>query len=354
MTPSAPERTHASAAVLTLALILAIGWADQATGPGFPLRIAYLIPVALASWMLGLGWGIAASVAATTAGLVAASSETGPLAAPESLYWNAALGLSVLLLATVVIVAVRRRVQLARTVALVERERAEEVSREHQRYQALFHTVAHDARGPLTTILGMALTLERSSEHMTEEERDLLHRVAVNAQRLEELLEDMLRLDRSMALTGTDGHSGDLRLLARRLVDRLEPLTTRSVKLDVANLSCGVDQAIVERILENLLVNCLAHTPPGAHVWVRAWPESGGVVLAVEDDGPGVPGAERGDIFLAHRQGSRHGDGRGLGLSMVATFAELHGGRAWVEEREGGGASFRVLLPADGVVADAS
>jgi len=68
----------------------------------------------------------------------------------------------------------------------------------------------------------------------------------------------------------------------------------------------------------------------------------------VEDDGPGVPADQRERIFEAFLQGdtaSPHAPGVGVGLALVARFAELHDGGAWVEERPGGGASFRVFLP---------
>src|SRR4029079_12078498 len=86
----------------------------------------------------------------------------------------------------------------------------------------------------------------------------------------------------------------------------------------------------------------------GASIWVRVTGESGGALVAVEDDGPGVPEELREAIFEPFRQGpsvARHSPGTGIGLSLVAMFTELHGGRAWVEERPGGGASFRVFLP---------
>jgi signal transduction histidine kinase len=68
----------------------------------------------------------------------------------------------------------------------------------------------------------------------------------------------------------------------------------------------------------------------------------------VEDEGPGVPHELREAVFEPFRQGQTaapHSPGVGVGLSLVARFAELHGGRAWVEDRRGGGASFRVFLP---------
>jgi two-component system OmpR family sensor kinase len=109
-----------------------------------------------------------------------------------------------------------------------------------------------------------------------------------------------------------------------------------------------IDAAKLERIVENLLANTARHTPPDATVWVATRPENGGVLLLVEDDGPGIPEHLREIVFEPFRQGSDgvHAPGLGVGLALVQRFAELHGGRAWVEEREGGGASFRVWLPA--------
>ena len=77
-------------------------------------------------------------------------------------------------------------------------------------------------------------------------------------------------------------------------------------------------------------------------------PHDGGVLVTVDDEGPGVPEDMREAIFEPFRQipgRSPHSPGVGVGLSLVARFAELHGGRAWVEPRPEGGSSFRVFLP---------
>jgi signal transduction histidine kinase len=113
-------------------------------------------------------------------------------------------------------------------------------------------------------------------------------------------------------------------------------------------VSVEADPAKVERIVENLLANAARHTGPETGIWVRVWAEPEGAVIAVEDDGPGVPAELQHAIFEPFRQGptaSPHSPGTGIGLSLVAMFTELHGGRAWVQDREGGGASFRVFLP---------
>ena len=72
-------------------------------------------------------------------------------------------------------------------------------------------------------------------------------------------------------------------------------------------------------------------------------------MIAVEDDGPGILDELKDAIFQPFRRAtdSAMQPGSGIGLSLVARFAELHGGRAWVEDRPGGGASFRIWLPDD-------
>jgi signal transduction histidine kinase len=83
-------------------------------------------------------------------------------------------------------------------------------------------------------------------------------------------------------------------------------------------------------------------------VWVRVRRDGDGVQIVVEDAGTGVPPELRDSVFEPFRQGPgtpTHAPGVGIGLSLVARFAELHGGRAWVDDRSGGGSSFRVFIP---------
>jgi signal transduction histidine kinase len=81
-------------------------------------------------------------------------------------------------------------------------------------------------------------------------------------------------------------------------------------------------------------------------VWIRVERDATSVAIVVEDGGPGVPEQYRKDVFEPFHQGvgEQPSPGVGIGLSLVSRFARIHGGRAWVEEREGGGASFHVVL----------
>ena len=92
----------------------------------------------------------------------------------------------------------------------------------------------------------------------------------------------------------------------------------------------------------------MKHTSAGTEVWVRVKRFEAGALVSVDDAGEGVPAELWDTIFEPFKQGpagSGTGSGVGIGLSLVARFAELHGGRAWVGDREGGGASFNVYIP---------
>ena len=215
---------------------------------------------------------------------------------------------------------------------------------------AFLEAVSHELRTPLTAIRGFTETLRHREQALEEDlRRDLVVRLDEQAGKLDRLLGDLLDLNRlrreSMVAETT---VVEVEPFLREVVGSCAALGTRRVDLDVRVERSSLDPVLAERILNVLLENAAVHTPPDAAVWVRAIPASEpGVLVVVEDDGPGVPEAHRQSIFepFVHGPTRRpHSPGAGIGLSLVARFAVLHGGRAWVEEREGGGASFRVLL----------
>lgn len=209
--------------------------------------------------------------------------------------------------------------------------------------------VSHDLRTPLAAVLGLALTLERDDIGLEESEvRDLAHRIASNARKLERLVTDLLDLDRlSRGIMEPNLSRTDLGLLVRKVVEELDVPGEHPITVEAESVEISVDTAKVERIVENLVANSVRHTPTETRIWVRVYPEADGAILAVEDEGPGVTPELREAVFEPFRQGivAAPSPGVGIGLSLVARFAELHGGRAWVADREGGGASFRVFFP---------
>jgi two-component system sensor histidine kinase/response regulator len=211
--------------------------------------------------------------------------------------------------------------------------------------------VSHDLRTPLAAILGLAVTLEREDVELSEDEaRDLAARIAANARKLDHIVSDLLDLDRiGRGIVQPNTSEMDVGALVERIVRDSELARDRQVAVDAPPALAEVDGAKVERIVENLLANTGRHTPSNARVWVCVVEQDGGVTILVEDDGPGVPTELRQAIFQPFNRGDArtgHGAGVGIGLALVDRFAALHGGRAWVQERPGGGASFGVWLPA--------
>jgi len=104
---------------------------------------------------------------------------------------------------------------------------------------------------------------------------------------------------------------------------------------------------MVEEMVDTLLSNANARTSSASHVWITVSSDPEGAVIAVDDTGPDVPEDQRHTLTSSPGE-QMDGAGRGgksTGLAVLERLAEVHAGRAWVEEREGGGVSFRVFLP---------
>lgn len=229
-----------------------------------------------------------------------------------------------------------------------EREAAEELRRLDQMKNTFLAAVSHELRSPLTSVLGLALTLE-AQDLPREDALDLLRRLSSNAKRLQRLLADLLDIDRlSRGVIAPVLHTTDVGALVQVAVESIDYMGDRTVKVEADPVIAAVDTAKVERIVENLLVNVVRHTPVGTTAWVRVTDFEDGALITVEDDGPGVPPEIKEAVFDPFRQGPTHAShtpGTGIGLTLVQQFTKLHGGRAWVEDRPGGGASFKVYLP---------
>jgi PAS domain S-box-containing protein len=232
----------------------------------------------------------------------------------------------------------------------LERETAKRLRVVDEMKNTFLQAVSHDLRTPLAGILGLAITMAREDLELDHDEmRDMSRRIAQNARRLDRLVADLLDLDRlTHGIVEPLFRPIDIGAVVWELVADSELLADREVDVKTASIVIACDRPKIERIVENLLANTVKHTPPTARIWVRVEPWEGGALIVVEDDGPGVPADQREKIFEAFHQGetgSPHLSGVGVGLALVARFAELHDGGAWVEDRPGGGASFRVFLP---------
>jgi PAS domain S-box-containing protein len=245
------------------------------------------------------------------------------------------------------------RVATERLAVALDRERAaaEHLRTLDEQKSGFLQAVSHDLRTPLASVLGISLTLQRGRGRLDPSDTDdLLGRLAANARRLDRILTGLLDLDRlDRGIVELRREPVELASLVAAVVsESREELTTHPVSLELLPIQVVADAAKVERMVANLLANAARHTDPGTPIWVRVEPYDRWGLLCVDDAGPGIPAEQRESIFRPFQRGpggATYAPGSGVGLALVAQIASLHDGQAWVEDRAGGGASFRVLLP---------
>jgi PAS domain S-box-containing protein len=240
--------------------------------------------------------------------------------------------------------------QAMREALELEREATSRLRALDELKNTFLDAVSHELRTPLASVIGIALTLQRARASLAPDDAaDLIDRLVYSAAKLDQLLSDLLDLDRlSHGIVAPKLRRTDVAGLVARIAAEWQAQHGRRLGMDLDPVVARVDPAKVERIVENLLSNAARHTTQATPVWVRVTRHGGDVLVTVDDAGGGVPAALRTALFEPFRQGPGvpgYAPGVGIGLSLVARFAELHGGRAWVEDRPGGGSSFRVQLP---------
>ena len=259
------------------------------------------------------------------------------------------VGLSMLAIAAALAERDAVNARLARALA-AEQDVARELRMIDDMKDRLLAAVSHELRTPLTSILALSTMLEDRRGSIDDaklgEMYTLLNR---EAHRLDTLLSDLLDLERlRMGMLEPRYEAVDVGALVQDVASRYATRGDRSTSIDVDDVVIRADSGKLERIVDNLLANAYKHTRPGTPVEVSVHRVDDGVLITVDDHGPGVAPRDKDVIYEPFHRGSAPLDaapGTGIGLSLVAHFTELHGGRAWVEDRDGGGASFRVLLP---------
>ena len=217
-------------------------------------------------------------------------------------------------------------------------------------------SVSHEFRTPVTVIKGAGLTLERSWEAMDPDVRaEMLAGLNANAGSLEGLIVNLLdlsRLDAGALVAGFEPM--DLSAMLALAADRFEArFPARRLIRDVApGLVAHADPAFIDRVVENLLSNAAKHTPPGTVALLRAERQQGSVLVAVRDDGPGIPPHELehlGERFYRRGDINTRPRGLGLGLALAREMLRVHDSDLVVASVPGGGSTFSFELRAAGV-----
>ena len=218
------------------------------------------------------------------------------------------------------------------------------------------HHVSYELRAPLTTIIGFAHFLsDPSTGPLTPKQAEYLDYVTKSTNALLALTNNILDLATidagAMKLElGPVDIGKAIAAAAEGIQDRLATDRIR-LKIDIApNIGSFVgDERRVVQVLYNLLANAVGFSPQDATVVVAARRTDRSVVFTVTDSGPGIPAEVKDkvfDWFESHSQGSRH-RGAGLGLSLVRSFVELHGGKVRVDSIVGRGTIVTCDFPID-------
>jgi signal transduction histidine kinase len=217
-------------------------------------------------------------------------------------------------------------------------------------------TVSHELRTPLTSIAGYVEMLRSpDAEPLTPTQERMLTTVERNTARLQHLIEDVLTLSKiESGAFKTAMQRVDLAEILTPAVAALQPAADAKGLALVADcpghgLMVNGDPGQLDRVLMNLLSNAVKFTPIGGSVVVSAASEGAVAVLTVADTGIGIPERDRKDLFTRFFQASNAVGlsipGKGLGLAIVRTIVDNHGGELALRSREGHGTTVSVRVP---------
>jgi two-component system, NarL family, sensor histidine kinase BarA len=246
-------------------------------------------------------------------------------------------------------------------------ERLQELSRLKSNFLA---TVSHELRTPLTSVIGYSeMLLAGLAGEMNDEQKDYLKTILEKGESLLRLISSILDLSRIEA-RGVQLHRKptDLDEVLQSALESVMPQSYKKNLALTADLAPSVKHVTVDgdklrQCVVNLLSNSVKFTPAGGHIFVQAGPaenapgssgpfgSSGWLQISVTDNGIGIPPELLDKVFdtffQADSSASREYGGAGLGLSIVKSYVEAHGGEISVTSELGKGSKFTLLLPVE-------
>ncbi|HEX5056650.1 MAG TPA: HAMP domain-containing sensor histidine kinase [Gammaproteobacteria bacterium] len=228
-------------------------------------------------------------------------------------------------------------------------QQALEIRRRRDEYLAF---VVHDLRTPLNAISLAANALGSLMPQKNENTARMLSILSRNTKRLETLVENVLKesVHAQAEIPLLERREFDLWPMVEELIHDLRPVAEAGGTNVINEIPEGMivfaDASMVKRIFQNLIANAIKHTPGGKAV-IGAEDGAEAVECWVKDNGIGIPGDRLGKIFEKGESSENKRDSitNGLGLPIVKTLVEAHGGKVTVNSREGYGAEFRFTLP---------
>ncbi len=230
-------------------------------------------------------------------------------------------------------------------------ERTAELSAANRELEAFSYTVAHDLRGPLDSITGLAYLLAGASLQLDPNSREMVQRLQDSTKNMSALIDDLLNFARAPTST-LKRDEVNLSAIALRIAGDLrssEP--TRNLDFVIADLPpVEADSGLMRIVMDNLLRNAWKYTSHHAKACIEFGAKliDGRRVYFVRDDGAGFDPTRTGEIFQPfHRLHSKSQfPGTGIGLATVQRILARHGGEIWAEGSVEKGATFYFTLPA--------
>lgn len=221
---------------------------------------------------------------------------------------------------------------------------------------------AHDLRNPMAAIKGFAETLLDDPEeqiYTREDRQEFLGIIAKSCKRQLGMINDLLNIAKIEAGKALELHLasvrvGDIAEEVTRLDQENTSLHTYCLDIDPGTPAVIADEVKIDRIITNLVSNARKYSPNGGEITLRVWhaAEEDRVYVSVVDQGLGIPKDQLPKMFGRYNRVQAKGfeniPGTGLGLSMVKSLVEMHGGRIWVESEYGRGSTFTFTLPVHG------
>jgi len=209
---------------------------------------------------------------------------------------------------------------------------------------------SHELRTPLAAVRAYAELFTRGADRRPNDLARAMQGITRESERMSLLVDDLLLLARLDEGRPLERQHVQLQELVGEAVDTARAVDPeRPIDVELERAAVLGDHDRLRQIVDNLLGNARAHTPPGAPVRVRVRGDNGSALIEVEDSGPGLGTDDVERVFerfyRSDSSRSRDSGGVGLGLSIVAAVARAHGGSVVAASEAGRGATFRITLP---------
>ena len=213
------------------------------------------------------------------------------------------------------------------------------------------HTVSHDLRSPLTSVIGYTELIARAGS-LNDIQQDFLKRIQESVQHITTLMNDLLELGSIEAGLDTRREWVQLDGLLHYTLDMLQgQIKSKHIKVqtDIApNIpAMKANPVRLRQVLDNVVGNAIKYSDQDGEVNVSIKAEGDQIILQVSDNGPGIPVQDQTRIFDKFYRGRNmdNQEGSGLGLAIVKSIVDAHQGRIWVESNLGQGSTFFIVLP---------